>query len=187
MMLLASSFFLLLCVSRFLFLSLVPSFLLTDAPCVVCPEAMLRRATTTTATGCVRCCCCCCCYGGRGRRLLLPHGDSDADSDADSGTDSGTDSESDEARAPVPPSMLARELGTAAPLAAGLTRSSFRNARRLARTIQSGVNVLFITGAGVSVASGIRTFRTGTDGLWNNFVYEVCGLLWLCSLPSPHC
>ena len=127
---------------------------------------MLRRATTTVPC----CCCCCCCCCGRAGRLQPPHTDSDADSDSDC----DTDSESDEARALVAPAVLVRELGDAAPLAAGLTRSSFRNARRLARAIQSGVYVLFITGAGVSVASGIRTFRTGTDGLWNNFVYEVC-------------
>lgn len=130
---------------------------------------MLRKATTTASP------CCCCCCGGRTGRLLRLRGDdvaSDADSDSDS--DSDTDSECDEACAPVAPGVLVRELGAAAPLAAGLTHSSFRNARRLARAIQSGVYVLFITGAGVSVASGIRTFRTGTDGLWNNFVYEVC-------------
>ena len=56
----------------------------------------------------------------------------------------------------------------------GISREAYFNIKRLAKAIQSGAFVLFITGAGVSVSSGIKTYRTGPDGLWNNYVYEVC-------------
>jgi NAD-dependent deacetylase len=37
--------------------------------------------------------------------------------------------------------------------------------------------ILFFTGAGISAESGIPTFRSGDDGLWNNFkIDEVCNI-----------
>ena len=42
----------------------------------------------------------------------------------------------------------------------------------LARIIKSGCSVLFVTGAGVSVGSGVPTYRTGEDGIWNKYIYE---------------
>lgn len=44
--------------------------------------------------------------------------------------------------------------------------------RALAGLIHSQASVLFITGAGASVASGIPTFRRGSDGIWNNYIYS---------------
>lgn len=43
---------------------------------------------------------------------------------------------------------------------------------RLAKTLKSGHMVLFITGAGLSVASGISTYRSETTSIWSNFIYE---------------
>lgn len=42
----------------------------------------------------------------------------------------------------------------------------------LAKIIKSGCSVLFVTGAGVSVGSGVPTYRTGEDGIWNKYIYE---------------
>ena len=99
----------------------------------------------------------------------------------DSDDDESEDETSDDAKQLVPPEELGPWAGVLE-----LTRGSYHNARKLARAIKSGVYVLVITGAGVSVASGIKTYRTGEDGVWNNFVYEVCrawhllGDLFLC-------
>ena len=135
---------------------------------------MLRKAPNPLS------CCFCCCCGDGTRRLLLPHRVDNDESDCDDDDDSA---ESDSDEEACPPDVLVRELGEAAPLGAGLGRTALRNARRLARAVQSGVAVLFITGAGVSVASGIRTFRTGADGLWNNFIYEVCFSVFVVTCP----
>eukprot|EP00804_Cyclotella_cryptica_P013302 CCRYP_018640-RA/>CCRYP_018640-RA protein AED:0.04 eAED:0.04 QI:0/0.66/0.5/1/0.66/0.5/4/1914/519 len=43
--------------------------------------------------------------------------------------------------------------------------------RDLARLILSSTPVVFITGAGLSAASGIRTFR-GSDGLWSSVIWK---------------
>ena len=43
---------------------------------------------------------------------------------------------------------------------------------RLAEYIKGKCSVVFITGAGISVGSGIPTYRTGQDGIWNNWIYE---------------
>lgn len=43
--------------------------------------------------------------------------------------------------------------------------------KELAHHIVSSQPVLFITGAGLSVASGIRTFR-GPDGLWSHVIWQ---------------
>ena len=55
-------------------------------------------------------------------------------------------------------------------------RRSRRNAtapqlRDLARHIVSSEPIVFITGAGLSAASGIRTFR-GPDGLWSEGIWR---------------
>jgi NAD-dependent SIR2 family protein deacetylase len=42
----------------------------------------------------------------------------------------------------------------------------------LADTLRSGHMVLFITGAGLSVASGISTYRSESTSIWSNFIYE---------------
>lgn len=42
----------------------------------------------------------------------------------------------------------------------------------LAKIIKSGCSVLFVTGAGVSVGSGVPTYRTGEDGIWKKYIYE---------------
>ncbi|KAL0490200.1 sir2E [Acrasis kona] len=47
-----------------------------------------------------------------------------------------------------------------------------RSLDRLANTLKSGHMVLFITGAGLSVASGISTYRSETTSIWSNFIYE---------------
>jgi len=90
----------------------------------------------------------------------------------DSDDDESEDEDSEDFSRPLSTSELCAELGECAPLALTLTHGSYHNLRKLARAIQSGVYVLIITGAGVSVASGIKTYRTGVDGVWNNFVYE---------------
>lgn len=46
------------------------------------------------------------------------------------------------------------------------------NLRQLSEYIKSKCSVIFITGAGISVGSGIPTYRTGQDGIWNNWIYE---------------
>lgn len=45
-----------------------------------------------------------------------------------------------------------------------------RNLNQLAQEIAEGRNVLFVTGAGLSVASGIATYRSEQGSIWNNFV-----------------
>jgi len=47
-----------------------------------------------------------------------------------------------------------------------------RNLNTLANQLASGCNVLFVTGAGLSVASGISTYRSEKGSVWNNFVLE---------------
>jgi NAD-dependent SIR2 family protein deacetylase len=42
----------------------------------------------------------------------------------------------------------------------------------LADILMTGHFVLFITGAGLSVASGISTYRVDGASIWNNFIYE---------------
>ena len=100
----------------------------------------------------------------------------------DSDDDDSEDEDSEEFRRPMETSELCAQLGECAPLALTLTHGSYHNLRKLARAIRSGVYVLMITGAGVSVASGIKTYRTGADGVWNNFLLEVCFSLFSLSL-----
>eukprot|EP00727_Mastigamoeba_balamuthi_P010809 m51a1_g6350 putative transcriptional sir2 family (285) ;mRNA; f:80465-81939 len=42
----------------------------------------------------------------------------------------------------------------------------------LASAITSGASVLFITGAGTSVASGVPAYRTGENSVWGHWMYE---------------
>jgi NAD-dependent SIR2 family protein deacetylase len=42
-----------------------------------------------------------------------------------------------------------------------------RNLNTLANQLASGCNVLFVTGAGLSVASGISTYRSEKGSVWN--------------------
>ena len=74
----------------------------------------------------------------------------------------------------APVAGAASSTATPSPQSPVISRESYFNIKRLAKAIQSGAFVLFVTGAGVSVSSGIKTYRTGPDGLWNNYVYEVC-------------
>ena len=102
-------------------------------------------------------------------------GDSDDDED-DDGTssaafsDSSSDADDDEQAGAA--DMLASLPAALREQARQLSRSTLRRIHRLAQVIRSGAYVVVITGAGVSVVSGIRTYRSGKDGLWNNFVYE---------------
>jgi len=50
--------------------------------------------------------------------------------------------------------------------------STIKNLNTLANDLSSGKNVLFVTGAGLSVASGISTYRSEKGSVWNNFVLE---------------
>ena len=84
------------------------------------------------------------------------------------GEGSGAD-DADETAIPALLATLSPALGAAAQQ---LTRSTLCRIHRLAQVIRSGAYVVIVTGAGVSVASGIRTYRSGKDGLWNNYVYE---------------
>ena len=91
-------------------------------------------------------------------------------SSSSSGDSSVDADEADEAAAlPARLDTLSPALGAAA---RQLTRSTLCRIHRLAQVIRSGAYVVIVTGAGVSVASGIRTYRSGKDGLWNNYVYE---------------
>lgn len=51
-----------------------------------------------------------------------------------------------------------------------MDRKSQASLELLANDIVNGKRILFITGAGLSVASGISTYRQSKDSIWNNFV-----------------
>lgn len=53
-----------------------------------------------------------------------------------------------------------------------ISEESKNTIKDLAEIIKSGCSVLFVTGAGVSVGSGVPTYRTGEDGIWNKYIYE---------------
>lgn len=105
-------------------------------------------------------------------------GDSDDDDEDDDGSSSSAASFSDSASdADDEPAAGTADVLAGLPdalreQARQLSRSTLRRIHRLAQVIRSGAYVVVVTGAGVSVVSGIRTYRSGKDGLWNNFVYE---------------
>ena len=84
---------------------------------------------------------------------------------------SGSDTDDADETAALP-AMLDTLSPALSAAAQQLTRSTLCRIHRLAQVIRSGAYVVIVTGAGVSVASGIRTYRSGKDGLWNNYVYE---------------
>ena len=49
----------------------------------------------------------------------------------------------------------------------GFTAATNKNLTILANDLASGKNVLFVTGAGLSVASGISTYRSEKGSVWN--------------------
>ncbi len=58
------------------------------------------------------------------------------------------------------------------PEAAAMDADTRANLSELAQIISSGHNVVFVTGAGLSVASGITPYRHRKDAIWSNFVIE---------------
>ncbi len=50
----------------------------------------------------------------------------------------------------------------------GIRKSEAKFSRKLIERLYKGYNIVVLTGAGVSAASGVPTFR-GKDGLWNKF------------------
>ena len=84
---------------------------------------------------------------------------------------SGSDADDADETAALP-AMLDTLSPALSAAAQQLTHSTLCRIHRLAQVIRSGAYVVIVTGAGVSVASGIRTYRSGKDGLWNNYVYE---------------
>ena len=58
--------------------------------------------------------------------------------------------------------------------AAGGSSSSLggSSSSQLARLIQSGAEVVFVTGSGLSAPSGIPTFRGAANSCWANYVLE---------------
>ena len=98
-------------------------------------------------------------------------GTEENEEESDTTSDFFSDSDEDDDTTVVPEmlSSLSPELCESAKL---LSRNTLCRIHRLAQVIRSGAYVVMVTGAGVSVASGIRTYRSGKDGLWNNYVYE---------------
>jgi NAD-dependent deacetylase len=43
---------------------------------------------------------------------------------------------------------------------------------RVARALRDNANVVYLTGAGISVASGISPYRKGPDAVWDNFIMD---------------
>lgn len=43
---------------------------------------------------------------------------------------------------------------------------------RVARALRDNPNVVYLTGAGISVASGISPYRKGPDAVWENFIMD---------------
>lgn len=52
--------------------------------------------------------------------------------------------------------------------------SGLENLWELAIRIAMGEDVVFITGAGLSVASGIAPYRNSANAIWSNFVVQWC-------------
>ena len=53
-----------------------------------------------------------------------------------------------------------------------LDSESQQNLSELAELIIAGKRLLFITGAGLSVSSGIRPYRSGANAIWSNYLVE---------------
>lgn len=46
------------------------------------------------------------------------------------------------------------------------------NLRLLAKLLASGTSVVFLTGAGLSVSSGITPYRYSSEAIWSHFIVE---------------
>lgn len=57
-----------------------------------------------------------------------------------------------------------------------IDKLSTTNIRKLGEEIKEGKNIVFITGAGLSVASGIRAYRSTPDAMWAQRTMDWCTL-----------
>ncbi|KAL9655708.1 hypothetical protein ABK040_004941 [Willaertia magna] len=53
-----------------------------------------------------------------------------------------------------------------------MDKTSIANIKQLAKRLSQGQRVLFITGAGLSVSSGIPTYRGSSNSIWSKFIME---------------
>eukprot|EP00906_Rhabdomonas_costata_P010014 RCo014080 len=69
---------------------------------------------------------------------------------------------------------LAAGFSTASPatLCSGLADSTISHLRQLSAELKAGKRVLFLTGAGLSEASGIPCYRGAPEAVWSRFVTE---------------